>query len=139
MDSAEAHVAAPAAAVFAFLTNLERHWELLPGAVDVLAADRDGAVVRLRGPLGVRRTVHTDVIEVSAPLTLAGRARTARTTSAIVSWSLTPDGPRTRVRLAAHVMRASPLDRLLLLLGGRGWLRRRFAAALERLEPAVLG
>ena len=37
------------------------------------------------------------------------------------------------MRLAADVERAWAPDRLLLALGGRWWLRRRFASTLERL------
>ena len=133
MVATERLVSAPAVAVFAFLTDLERHWELLPGVVDVVAADRRGAILRLRGPLGMRRTVRTRVTGVRAPRVLAGRARTAGDSSATVAWSLTPRADGTHVRLEARVERASPVDRLLLAAGGRVWLRRAFGRAIERL------
>jgi hypothetical protein len=41
--------------------------------------------------------------------------------------------PGTHVRLAAEVERAGWLDRLVLTLGGREWMRRRFTGGLARL------
>ena len=38
------------------------------------------------------------------------------------------------MRLEADVRRASPIDRLLLAVGGEAWLRLAFARALARLE-----
>jgi carbon monoxide dehydrogenase subunit G len=134
--AAERLVAAPPPAVFAFLADLQRHWELLPDALDVLAADGSGALIRLHGPLGLRRELRTEVTEVRAPSGLVGVASGTRE-RATVSWSLTPDGAGTRVRLHVDVERASLRDRALLALGGRAWLRRRLAAALERLDAAV--
>ena len=135
--AAERLVDSRPAALFAFLSDLRRHWELLPGAVEVLGADEAGAVIRVHGPLGIRRTLRTRVTAMRAPHRLAGRASGPRTT-ALVSWSLTPDGERTRVRLAVELERASLRDRLLLAGGGAVWLRRRFAIALARLESAVV-
>jgi len=139
MVSADSLVAAPAADVYAYLADLERHWELVPGLVDVLVTDHDGAVLRLRGPLGLRRTVRTTVTRKRAPRELAGRARTAGGSVAAICWTLTPRGGRTHVRLEADVESARPLDRLLLALGGEAWLARAFARALARLEPRVAG
>src|SRR4029453_8802813 len=39
----------------------------------------------------------------------------------------------TDVTLSAELEEATPLDRLLLALGGRAWLQRRFASVLGRL------
>jgi hypothetical protein len=51
-----------------------------------------------------------------------------------VAWTLHEqrDGA-TVVRLAATVVRAGPLDRAVLALGGASWMRRLFAATLARL------
>jgi hypothetical protein len=92
----------------------------------------DRAVVRLRGPLGLRRTVHTRVTATRSPRLLIGVAEMGDT-RALVSWTLAGRLGQTRVRLAAEVEHASALDRLLLALGGRAWLQRRFAFGLERL------
>jgi uncharacterized protein YndB with AHSA1/START domain len=142
---AEAMVAAHPEAVFDYLARLDHHWRLMDGSVDVVSLDGDGeagpdrAVVRLHGPLGVRRTVHTRVLEVERPRLLRGRAGIGRpsdggrVTEGEVVWALEPDGDGTRVRLCATVRCASPSDRIVLALGGRTWLQTRFRAALARL------
>jgi uncharacterized protein YndB with AHSA1/START domain len=143
---AEAVVPAEPEAVFDYLARLDNHWRLMDGSVDVVSLDGDGdrgpdrAVVRLHGPLGVRRTVHTRVLEVQRPRLLRGRAGIGRhadggrVTEGEVVWTLEPDGDGTRVRLCAAVRCASASDRVILALGGRAWLRARFRAALERLR-----
>jgi uncharacterized protein YndB with AHSA1/START domain len=122
--------------VFAFLSDLANHWGLLDSQVDVLELDGDppdSAVVRLRGPLGVRRTVQTRVMALRSPRLIIGVAELGEDTRARVSWTLAGRLGQTRVRLAAEVEHAELLDRALLALGGRAWLRRRFAFGLERL------
>jgi hypothetical protein len=122
--------------VFAFLSDLENHWRLLDRHVDVLELDGappDRAIVRLRGPLGVRRTVRTHVTAAREPRLIIGVAALGERTRARVSWTLAGRLGKTRVRLAAEVEDADLLDRMLLALGGRTWLRRRFAYGLERL------
>lgn len=123
--------------VFAFLSDLANHWRLLDTHVDVLELDGsppDRAVVRLRGPLGVRRTVHTRVTAAREPRLIIGVAELGTGTRALVSWTLAARlGKSTRVRLAAEIEHASGFDRLLLALGGRVWLARRFVFGLDRL------
>jgi uncharacterized protein YndB with AHSA1/START domain len=132
-------VAAPPEDVFAFLDDLGNHWIVADRFVQVLDIHRDGdgraagGAVRLRGPLGVRRTVTTRVVAVKPPRLLIGTAEMAGGTRARVSWSLAGHLGSTRVRLAAAVEHATPLDRALLALGGRRWLRRRFASTLDGL------
>jgi uncharacterized protein YndB with AHSA1/START domain len=143
---AQAVIPAGPEAVFDYLARLDHHWQLMDGSVEVVSLDGDGedgpdrAVVRLHGPLGVRRTVHTRVLEVERPRLLRGRAGIGRrsdggrVTEGEVTWRLTPDGDgRTRVHLAATVRSASVVDRVVLALGGRAWMRARFKAALSRL------
>ena len=134
----EARALVPAAPeeVFAFLSDLANHWRLLDTHVDVLELDGSAppsAVVRLRGPLGVRRTVHTRVTAAREPRLIIGVAELGSGTRALVSWTLGARLGETRVRLAAEVEHASAFDRLVLALGGRVWLERRFAYGLERL------
>ena len=121
--------------VFAFLSDLANHWRLLDRHVDAveLDGDRDRAVVRLRGPLGVRRTVHTRVTVAREPRLIIGVAELGSGTRARVSWTLAGRLGETRVRLAAEVEQAGPFDRILLALGGRVWLERRFVYGLDRL------
>ena len=121
--------------VFGFLCDLENHWRLTGRHVEVLElnGDRDGATVRVRGPLGVRRTARTNVTASRTPRLLIGVAELPNGTRARVSWTLAGRMNRTRVRLAANVEHAAPADRLLLALGGRRWMTRMFERALERL------
>lgn len=146
---AEAVVPASPEAVFDYLARLDHHWQLMDGSVDVVSLDGDGeagpdrAVVRLHGPLGVRRTVHTRVLEVEHPRLLRGRAGIGhrvdgrRVTEGEVLWTLEPDGEDTRVHLSATVRSASLGDRIVLALGGRAWLRARFRSALAALGRLV--
>jgi uncharacterized protein YndB with AHSA1/START domain len=136
---ATAAVAAPPDVVFEFLSDLSNHWRLVDRYVEVIelsGAPPDRATVRLRGPAGVRRTVHTRVTDSHAPTLIVGEAELSGGTRARVSWTLAQDGGpgSTLVRLAARVEAATALDRLLLALGGRAWLRRRFGFGLERLD-----
>src|SRR4051812_21229754 len=126
-------VPGPPEEVFDFLSDLANHWRLVDRFVEVLSLDGDSAVVRLRGPLGVRRTVHTHVTAERSPRLIIGVAELPSGTRARVSWTLAGRMGQTRVRLAAEVEHAGPLDRLLLALGGRVWMRRRFSFGLERL------
>jgi Polyketide cyclase / dehydrase and lipid transport len=125
--------------VFAFLSDLRNHWRLADRFVEVLTLDSsdggraDGGHVRVRGPLGVRRTVVTRVVAAREPRLIIGTAELASGTRARVSWTIAGRLGASRVRLAADLERARPLDRLLLAVGGRWWLRRRFASTLERL------
>jgi uncharacterized protein YndB with AHSA1/START domain len=134
IDASEV-VPAPREAVFGFLSDLGNHWAVAGRWIEVVALDGegDGGRVRIRGPLGVRRTAVTSVERVDPPKRLEGTALLGRT-EARVAWTLREQpGGRTEVRLAATVVRAGPLDRAVLALGGASWLRRLFAATLARL------
>jgi carbon monoxide dehydrogenase subunit G len=121
--------------VFAFLSDLRNHWRLSPSFVEVRQTRGDGeaARVRIRGPLGVRRSARTRIVEEVAPRLLRGRADVGRGTLGTIRWELAPDGSGTRVVLAAEVERSGTLDRLLLALGGRWWLGRGLREAVRRL------
>ena len=132
---AAALVPAPPDEVFEFLCDLSNHWRLTDRQVTVVSlnGDQDGGVVRVHGPLGLRRTAHTRVTASRQSRLLIGTAELAGGTRARVSWTLAGRINQTRVRLAADVEHASPLDRVLLALGGRIWMRRVFRQTLERL------
>ena len=126
--------------VFDFLSDLGNHWLLASRFVEVVELDRsspgapcDSGIVRLRGPLGLRRTAHTKVTAARAPRLMIGTAEVPGGTRARVSWTLARRLGETRVRLSAEVDCARWLDRLLLALGGRRWLERRFQETLEAL------
>ena len=140
---AAALVPAPPEEVFAFLSDLRNHWRLADRFVEVLTLDTtegapaNGGQVRVRGPLGLRRTATTRVVASRAPRLIIGTAELASGTRARVSWILAGRLGSTRVRLAAELERTRPVDRLVLAVGGRWWLRRRFAATLERLAGEI--
>jgi hypothetical protein len=120
--------------VFDFLSDLSNHWRLVDGYVEVVSVAGASGVVRLRGPLGVHRTVRTRVTEARRPDLIVGVAELSGGTRARVTWTL--EG-RTQVRLVASVEAASWFDRALLACGGRVWLKRRFAFGLSRLSALL--
>jgi uncharacterized protein YndB with AHSA1/START domain len=132
-------VKAPAEELFEFLATLENHWRVADRFIDVvtLARDADGRAhggrVRMRGPLGIRRTATTQVLAADPPQQILGVAEIGRRTRAFVRWKLRRGDDRTRVRLEATIDRIGWLDGVLLGLGGRAWLERRFSAVLGRL------
>ncbi len=132
---ATALVPAPPDDVFDFLCDLENHWRLTGRRVEVLGlnGDRDGGSVRIRGPLGLSRTARTKVTASRSPRLILGVAELPGGTRARVSWTLAPHNRETRVALVAAVERATPLDRLLLAIGGRAWMAHTFDRSLERL------
>jgi hypothetical protein len=129
---ARAWVPTPAEDIYALLADLREHWRLAGRWVTARELAADGGVVQLRGPLGLRRTARTTVVRTEPPLLLAGEARLGPTRAA-VSWILDSDGAGTWVTLRADVLATGRLDRVLLALGGRRWLRARFAVTLRRL------
>ena len=147
--AAEALVPAPAEEVFGYLSDLRNHWQLADRFVEVLSLERpegaseadpaSGGRVRIRGPFGLHRTAATRVAAMDAPRRMTGSAHVGRAATAEVSWTLSPSDDQTGVRLEARVLAAGVLDRLLLTLGGRAWLRRRFAGVLERLGQRFSG
>jgi uncharacterized protein YndB with AHSA1/START domain len=132
---AAALIPAPPDVVFEFLCDLGNHWRLADRHVKVVSLDGDnnGGVVRIQGPLGVRRTARTHVTATRKPRLIIGTAELEGGTRARVSWTLAGRMSQTRVRLAANVEYAAPLDRLLLTLGGRIWMRRMFRHTLGQL------
>jgi uncharacterized protein YndB with AHSA1/START domain len=139
---ASRHIAAPAEAVFRFLTDLENHVRLAPGSVEVLSLDRSPghsarALVWLRGPLAIQRTASTEFLRTPVPDSIVGRARIGNSTRASVAWRIQRRAAGSAVTLCATIDAVSPLDGLLLLLGGRRWLAKRFAAALEHLSDQL--
>jgi uncharacterized protein YndB with AHSA1/START domain len=133
--AATALIPAPPEDVFDFLSDLHNHWRLTARAIRVvqLDGDADGGTVRIRGPLGLGRTAHTRVTAAREPRLIIGVAQLPSGTRARVSWTLAGRVNNTRVRLAAEIEQAGPLDRALLALGGRAYMTRVFEGTLERL------
>lgn len=129
---ARRHVPLPRAELYDRLADLRGHWQLAGRWVEPVELRDDGGVVRVRGPLGLHRTIHTTLTVLRPPERVAGEA-VIGTTRAEIQWLLGEDGAGTIVTLHAEVVQAGPLDRALLALGGAWWMRTRFAATLERL------
>jgi hypothetical protein len=137
-------VRAPRATVFAFLSRLENHWQLAGRWIEVVTLERsepdlaapDGGRVRICGPLGIRRTALTRVESVEAPSRLEGVAIVGRT-RARVRWALHERAESTEVVLTATILRAGLLDRVLLAVGGRAWMRGRLRTTLAHLDERV--
>jgi carbon monoxide dehydrogenase subunit G len=144
--AASGYVAARPEVVFGFLCDLENHWLLADRFIEVVSLEaaedgrRTGGHVRVRGPLGLGRTVETQVVEASPFRSLSGTAALSRGTLAVVRWTLTDERAGTRIELSARIERAGGVDRVLLALGGRRWMRQRFASIVttlaRRLERA---
>ena len=135
---AELLLAAAPEVVFTFLANLRNHRRMSDRYLRLtrLFPDQQGAWIVIGAPLGLRRTARTVLTSACAPAWLVGTAAVGRRTSALVRWSIERRGECSRVALTATVLDAGRLDRLLLALGGRWWLRRRFECALARLAQA---
>jgi hypothetical protein len=93
--------------------------------------------VRINGPLGLSRVARTRVLEAVPARSLRGRAEIGGRTVGAVAWTIEALDPGSRVTLAAEVVSASFVDRTALTLGGRRWLRRTFAEALDRLAEVA--
>jgi uncharacterized protein YndB with AHSA1/START domain len=134
---AERVVAASPEAVFRFLCKLENHWKLTGPWVEAVSIDDGSGRVRIHGPLGLRRTAATTVAAVHPDHLIHGTAELSGGTLAQIAWDLSEDAGGTAVRLSAEIERAALPDRLLLALGGRTWMTRRFDAILARLDEQL--
>jgi hypothetical protein len=129
---------------FAFLSRPHNHRRLATARIGVRrldvtsAGELHGAVMVLRGPLWLRRRARTRVVSTRRPAHLAGTARVGSGTEVEVRWDLDPAGAGATVAvLTATVTRLATPERLLLAIGGRGWVQRMFAATLERLATEL--
>src|SRR5262245_38839102 len=106
MIQARGIVPAPPAELFGFLADLENHWELAEDFQLLALNGGDGGYVRLRGPLGIHRTAHTQVTERRPLRSMSGTARIGRRTRAHVSWTLRDarGGSATCLELSAEVL-----------------------------------
>ena len=146
---ARATLSHPPEQVFAFLSDLRNHWRLDDAFVEVGGVEGNdgqeptGGRVRIRGPVGLSREARTKVLSAdppgpATPGMLSGRADVGGATIGRVGWEIAgrADGG-SDVRLWAEVERASLLDRLLLALGGRRWLRRILERTVVNLAEAL--
>jgi hypothetical protein len=125
--------------VYALVADLENHWRLGDRymRLEAIRADGRGGRITIRTPFGVRRTARTNVTAARAPHVFGGTAAVGRRTHAHAYWTIEPNGPGARVGLEATVVAAGVVDRLLLSVGGRWWLRRRFRHVLAGLARVL--
>jgi carbon monoxide dehydrogenase subunit G len=135
-------IRAPADQVLRFLADLENHARLAPGSVQLLSLERGPdlctrALVELHGPLGIKRTATTELVPTRVPDSIAGRASVGEGTLVSVVWRIHRRGATSAVTLWATLDATRPLDAMLLRLGGRRWLAKRFALALDHLSDEL--
>jgi uncharacterized protein YndB with AHSA1/START domain len=135
--SATTVVPASPEAVFRFLSRLENHWRLADRWIEVVELNDGSGRVRIRGPLGLKRTARTTVVDATPDHVIHGTAELSGGTVARIAWDLREDAGGTAVRLSGEIERAAPLDRVLLALGGAAWMRGRFERILARLAEQL--
>src|SRR6478672_12693151 len=88
---AERVVAASPEAVFAFLSDFENHWKLTGRWVEAVALHDSEGSVRIHGPLGLRRTARTMVVNATPSHVLHGTAELSGGTVARIAWEMNED------------------------------------------------
>ncbi|MBJ7348539.1 MAG: hypothetical protein JHC87_08225 [Thermoleophilaceae bacterium] len=121
--------------IYAFLSQLENHISFHDRYLRLvrLRPDGQGASMVIGSPLGLHRSAKTTITTARVPSQLGGTAAVGRHTTAYVCWTIAPHHSGAHVELDASVLTASRLDKLLLAVGGRWWLQRRFDRVLARL------
>jgi hypothetical protein len=121
------------------VAHLDNHWHLSDRflRLEGLNDERRGGRIVIAGPLGVRRTAHTTVTTEHEQHQFGGVAAVGHRTRALAHWRIEPTPHGARVVLESTIASVGALDRLLLVLGGRWWLRRGFARVLARLAETL--
>jgi hypothetical protein len=137
--SAERELQHTPARVYAFLAHLQNHWRLGGRSLRVCELDADcrGGWIAVAAPLHVRRTARTFLTVAQRPHRLGGVAEVGSRTRADVHWIIEPLPDGARVAIEATIYSTSVIDRSLLLLGGKWWLRRAFRRTLRALVQAL--
>jgi hypothetical protein len=131
-------IPAPRERIFDFLCFLEHHWELIADRVVPLGvANGERSRTRLRGPLGLRRTLRTQLTFARSPDSMVGSVEAGRRTRGTVRWSIQRLDVGSWVEVTGHADTLGPFDRLLWVCGGRRWLARSLELALEALEERM--
>jgi hypothetical protein len=139
--SARRIMAAPSAAIFSFLTDLENQCLLAYDHTQPLVLDgppgaRHSATLRVRGPLGLRRRARARIVATAEPSHVITSVALGRTVVRF-RWTLSALPASTGVELTAEIPAIGLLDRALLAAGGRRTIARRLHAALATLAEVV--
>ncbi len=139
-------VGRPVEAVFAYLVDIANHAEFTDHyLVDWHLTRTDpvgvgaGARFRVTAPLQRFNWVGVNIVEVEDlhRIVEAGSGGKFNRIRAEIVYTLTPDDGATRVALDTKTEPATLSDRLMEALGGRPWLRRQNARALQRLRTIL--
>ena len=129
---------------FVFLSRPDNHRRLATSRIRLreLHVTGDGhlhgGLMVLCGPLFLRRAAQTRAVSARRPALLTGTACVGAGTEIAVRWDLDDAGAgATIASLTATVTRLATMERVLLAFGGRAWVRRLFAATLERLATEL--
>lgn len=127
----------PREAVFAFLADLENHWEIAGDGVVARYEQLDERSSRvLFGPPGLRRWATSRITRTEPPRLIEGEAETERS-DGTVRWTLEELAPgQTRVRFEQELRPRPVDDRIAVALSG-WWLRRHYRATLARLRARL--
>jgi len=107
------------------LQDLGHQFELIGSRAERLATASTGVRVRLRGPLGVRRTVRASPTYAKSPESIVGRAEAGGGSRATVRWSIQRSDVGSWVQVIAHADALGPVGAMLVRLGGVGGSRKR--------------
>src|SRR3712207_267595 len=139
--SARRIMAAPSAAIFSFLTDLENQFLLAHDHTRSLVLDgppgaRHSATLRIRGPLGLPRSARARIVATAEPSHVITSVALGRTVVRF-RWTLSPLPASTGVELTAEVPAIGLIDRALFAAGGRRTVERRLHTALATLAEIV--
>lgn len=149
MNPIEQHVVVdrPRAEVFEYLADIANHPEFSDHYLQQFRLTREdsygrGAGARFKLPAPLNRFAWADVtfIEFEPPrrIVMAGRGGKYNRTRLLSEWIVEPgSGGTTRVTLTTETVPAILSDRLMEMLGQRGWLKRKQARALKRLRSIL--
>jgi hypothetical protein len=131
---------APRRIVHAVLSDIDAHHRLADDGIQLLDTNHQRArprgLIRVNPPIPLSWTIRTEMI-CDEPDRVVGIAAIGEREAADLVWQLDQREGGTLVRLEATTRDLSSLEQLLLKLGGRWWLRRRFSSTLRRLERLV--
>jgi uncharacterized protein YndB with AHSA1/START domain len=140
-------VAKPREEVFDYLLDVANHAEFCDHFLKDWHLTREesygrgaGARFRVDAPLNRFGWADMTFVEVEPPYRIVqhGRGGKFNRIRQRGEWRLTPGSAETtRVELTVETVPALPSDRLMELLGGRGWFKRKLTRALRRLRAIL--